>query len=222
MGLFWTDEGDGLRYSSWRKLVDLLGLQGAGSKITIHERYLYDGMTLFKAASYAANFVRDTWRFLDASTGKAAGGKTISRALLTKLTGVTRQTQYKYEKMMGITVEHQYVFASVDAIEHLPIADRLPTMAGVRITDVDGDGKRDVVWQTANRYSTSNMRADFSGRAKNRGTGSVDTSGDAGPRTRVFYDDGKAPKHVGDNGCCVVTNKAKKAFGNGRYFRFVK
>jgi hypothetical protein len=221
MNVFWMDEGDGLRYVSKAKLAQCLGLGWLGDKVQADQRYLYGSLKLLKAVTYACNFVRNTEKagYYDKKGQFRPGGKTISRKALTEMTGVSRAAQYQYEEMLGIKVETQFAYTEADQFIVAPIGERLATGAGVFLRDINSDGKKELVWQTANRYSTEKL--EYAGRSKRAKTDRSDGYGATAGRVgrRFFYDGSVKFKKLPGSSVCVFTHE-RKGHLTGRYFRY--
>lgn len=219
-GLFWVDRGDGVRYIGASKLLSTLGIDELGSKVEIEAACLYGRLKGFKAALYAANFAKESWKEiqLTGSGMQPGGGKSISRDKLRELTGISRHTQYEYEDLMGIKVEKQFVSAKQSQVEDIPIADRLVSGSGVFLRDVDQDGEKEIVWQTANRYSVT---LDYGGTSKVK-TYTLQRShfdGTAAQRKqRMFFEKNPASKRISDDGAYVFS----KYIRGDRYYDFVR
>lgn len=225
MNIFWLDEGDGLRYSSKTRLAKILGLGWLGDRIQVDNRCLYGPLRYFKASVYACNFVRGTEKgsFVGKKGEIFHGGKTISRATLTKITGISRPTQYEYEEMMGIKVDAQFAYADQGQIADVPIADRLVggKNRGVFLRDINGDGQKEIVWQTPSRFSTQGLK--FLGRTKRIPPSgcSDDYSAPAGHarHQRFFYDSPHTFKKLPRSSVAVFTH-TRKGHLSGRYMRY--
>lgn len=225
MNIFWKDEGDGLRYTGRVKLGRSFGLDWLGDRVQLDDRTLYAPLKHFKAAVYAANFVRDTEKgcYFDRKGVQQHGGKTISRATITQITGLSRPTQYEYEEMMGIKVDPQFAYAAESEVSRLPIMERVVdgSRRGVFHRDINNDGKKEIVWQVPNRYSTEGMK--FLGRTKKivRPDRSNDYSATAGrvKKHRTFYSSPHTFRALPDQSVAVFTHQ-RKGHLNGRYMRF--
>lgn len=109
----------------------------------------------FRCIVYNSTFSRETNKVVD-NKMRPMGGKRISRAVLTEISGTSKRTQIRYEKMGDTGVEQTYrAFKKDDP--NLPITHK-PKFE----MDVDGDGESELVWQGPNRYSSSKL--DYAGR----------------------------------------------------------
>lgn len=155
IGEFWRDAGDGgIRYFGKNKLVQIFNLPGLGDRVEIEYEHLLESLKLFKAALFTANYATRSWKEYKTGHMPVGEGRSFTRKKLRELTGINRITQYQYEELLGVDVEAQYIYAKPEELVINPVGDRLGTTHGVFSVDVDGDGEKELVWQTANRYTS--------------------------------------------------------------------
>ena len=98
-------------------------------------------MQTFRAAIHAAQY--------------DVKGQRIGRETVAEKSGVSAASQWRYEKMAGIEVERNYIYAPIDHIGDLPIPESLTDRRNTGyITEIDG--RKVILWQTVNTYHNSN------------------------------------------------------------------
>ncbi len=111
-GLFWTLSGEFVYLFSVAKVGDLLEVNKEGYTVYLPEE-VFEELRTFKAylyASWFAQFTRKMVKYITVNGERvsvAAGYKSISRAALRELFGVTRQTQAEYEHITNMDVQPQ-------------------------------------------------------------------------------------------------------------------
>lgn len=83
-----------------------------------------------------------------------ASGVIISREVLTKLFGIDKRTQKRYERLANIQKfwTFSYLRFTEDNIEIAPYHFEREGTGGIKHIDINGDGKKETVIQEANCY----------------------------------------------------------------------
>lgn len=154
LNTFWTWKGSVLVLRSVGKIID-----NAGVEVLIPDQ-VFCSLLASRAFFYASFFAADSWRVVDTRGDeiKPAGYKTISREKLSEIFKITKTTQIRYEKIAKIHKKIQYTYSKVNekTAEKLHFRDNgVYRQRGQYMEDIDRDGEKELVSQTANGYHTN-------------------------------------------------------------------
>jgi len=189
-GVFWYVYGKRIYLNAIEKVAEEIGLESLGERIALYEQELTDKLTKFKARAIYSIAARDSGRSFDIhpKTGKVEnkGGKIIARSTLTKLSGISRSTQRRYERAIHVKKTWTFGYRKItqDNWDKLPLRDGgIFEQRGQFLRDIDNDGINELVWQCPNRYTVD---LDYIG--KSRKSRSPLISPKANRPTRLYYD----------------------------------
>lgn len=214
-GQFWTLSPEFVYLFGVKKLGEVLDLEKEGWTVYIPEE-AFLGLQSFNAYAYASWFAPYTKRFFKyIKVGGETqlvfvGYKSISRAAVRELFGITRQTQTEYEHLTGMSVQGQVKREKPGTDFSIPEASFDGKIRGVYGYQEGG------LWiyrQTSNRYAISLPCKRGRRRVFPKGGLSTKHEAEAARKTRYYFSDRKAAVTAVEKGraplgeVCVYTEK---------------
>ncbi len=200
LGSFWILSGDhgGITYLGIRQVCEKLDTApGYDVPIPIDA---VSGVQLFKATLFKTWFAPESWKTVNQWL-RPTGGKAISMAKLEELFGVSRQTLRIWARLSGLKIISQFTYSKFDeySLEHIRFPENVleGRKGGYWLEDVDGDGEKELVMQTVNHYSVSDLEPIRNmNKSVRRHGGSVNMGGAKPKRRRIFFDDRKKAREA--------------------------